>query len=170
MPLSDESRRWLRDATPAFESLLQRIHDISRTKDWEATLWCHLLNWLPVLPSSKVADDLIDRRINLVELGHCNWQEDRILWRLAEEVDEALLTLAIRRFASPEYTTGEFEEVLYAHPSNVWNLRSLAIAHPSDPHKQRTLIEYIRRHEDGADIARWACEKSPNFAAAWESS
>jgi hypothetical protein len=41
---------------------------------------------------------------------------DRLLWELADVVDESLLTLGKRRYINEEYSADEFEEVLYAFP------------------------------------------------------
>lgn len=107
----------------------------------EAVFWRYVLPSVPCVLPSFLVDDLIARDVDVGLLGHFPLR-DADLWKLVD-VDEALLTLALRRYASPEYDSGAFEEVVHSSPEHSWMLQTLIAHVPSDAEKLRVLARYI---------------------------
>lgn len=146
---------------PAVDRILLAIHGAVANESWEAQFW----ECLPLLftPPDEIVADLVRRDIAVEALGHCRLH-DAMLWSLAGRVDEALLTLAKRRYVHDEYTADDFEEVLHAYSSHEWMLGSLSGLPASDDEKINRLIRYIAAHPDSEKLVR---HQTPEFAAVW---
>lgn len=158
LDISDPRERWAQPAASAVDGLaglVTRLHERTRGASWEADLWLWLLQSLPGGVPEAVVHDLIDREIAIEAIGHCKLS-DAALWRLAGRVDEALLTLAKRRYVSERCTADQFEEVLHAFPEHEWMLTSLPGLLPSSRHKAVRLAEYIREHPRRDELIRHA--------------
>jgi len=103
-----------------------------------------LHKFVPWHPPEAVIDDLLARDIQRALIGHMALSDAR-LWALADEVDEALLTLAKRRYLNDRYDQWAFKEVLHAYPTHEWMLSSLVMLKPSHIEKAVILIEYIHK-------------------------
>ena len=125
---------------PIVAEVMREALRIVRGKPWEESFW-EEVNILG-LPSDVVTD-LIGRKVALSDLGHMIL-EDALLWKLADEVDEALLTLAKRRYLSALYDADRLEEVLHAYPDHEWMLWSLAQLVPDSGEKAKRLSVYVR--------------------------
>lgn len=130
------------------DRMLERLHRETRGMCWEPDFWSAVWEGLPTRLPRKIAESLIRREINIDELGHLLLDDD-LLWRLADRVDEALLTLAKRRYHQPRYDADAFEEVLYAFPTHDWMLRSLRGLVPSHEEKAERLQIYLDRYFGG---------------------
>ncbi len=93
------------------------------------------------VPPDAVIEDFLAREKVLLELGHLPLK-DAHLWRLAPVVDEALLTLALRRYCLPEYRPSDLEEVFFNFPAHEWMTGTLIRAEPSCMEKAELLLTY----------------------------
>lgn len=134
--------------------MLETLVPLVRGASWEPVLWRYLLPCIPCVIPSHLVDELIARDIEVVLLGHFPLR-DADLWKLVD-VDEALLTLAVRRYANPEYDCGAFEEVLHAAPEHGWVLRTLIAHAPSDAEKRRVLARYIDQSPERESLLKRA--------------
>ena len=125
------------------DGLIVTLMPLVEGAPWEAVFWRYVLPSIPCVIPTRLVDDLVARDIEVVLLGHFPLR-DADLWKLVD-VDEALLTLAVRRYANPEYDCGAFEQVLHAAPEHGWVLRTLIAHTPSDAEKGRVLARYIDR-------------------------
>ena len=125
------------------DEIIDTLVPLVRGQSWEPALWRYLLPHIPSVIPTSLVDDLIARDIEVVLLGH-QLLRDVDLWKLVE-VEEALLTLAIRRFVNTDYDFGEFEEVLYSTSNHGWVLESLVRQDPSDHEKLDVLASYVSR-------------------------
>lgn len=128
------------------DGMLETLVPLVRGTPWEPVLWRYLLPCVPCVIPSHVVDDLIARDVEVVLLGHQPLR-DIDLWKLVE-VEEALLTLAIRRYANPEYDSGEFEEVLFSARGQDWVLESLIRRDPSDTGKLDILASFVSQSDE----------------------
>ncbi|MEO1279771.1 MAG: hypothetical protein AAFV77_12510 [Planctomycetota bacterium] len=153
------------DAEPSavLESLLRRVADAVRGKDWESRFWSCVFAVVPTRFPDDIAEDLIDRDVNIDHLGHLQLS-DRLLWRLAERVPEALATLATRRFTDPEYDVDAFEEVLHGFPHEESMFRAVVYCQPSSRDKADRFAEYLRRLESPG---QWLEAARAHFLEKW---
>lgn len=168
LPVTDPREMWappMASVTDGLAGLLRRLHERTRGAAWEEELWFWLLQFLPGGFPEAVVHDLIDRQIAIGALGHCDLS-DRALWRLADRVDEALLTLAKRRYTCEQYAVDQFEEVLRAFPEHEWMLTSLPILPTSSREKAERLSAHIRKHPKRDRLLRHA---RAEFLEVWNS-
>ncbi len=137
------------------DGLIVTLMPIVEGMPWEAVFWRYVLPSIPCVIPSRLVDDLIARYVEVVLLGHFPLR-DADLWKLMN-VDEALLTLAVRRYTNPEYDRGAFEEVLHADSEHGWVLRTLIAHTPSDAEKRRVLARYIDQSPDRESLLKRAC-------------
>jgi len=137
------------------DGLIATLMPLVEGAPWEAVFWRYVLPSIPCVIPSRLVDNLIARDIEVVLLGHFPLR-DADLWKLVD-VDEALLTLAVRRYANPEYDCGAFEEVLHAAPEHGWVLRTLIAHTPSDADKRRVLAKYIDQSPERESLLERAC-------------
>lgn len=142
-----------------YQELLTRV----RGQAWERAFWRHALTHAPWPPPDSVLNDLLARDIETTLIGHLPLC-DQMLWKLADQVPEALLTLAKRRYASADVDEHRFEEVLNAYPRHRWMLQSLAWLTPSSRAKAVVLAKHIREIPDRDDLLK---NQSRLFAEAW---
>ncbi len=121
--------------------LFRAIHSALRGTPHEANSWFNLLN-APVCPPEDLLEDLIARDIHVGQIGHLPLS-DRLLWKLADQVPEALLTLGKRRFLDPTCPPERLEEVLHAYPNHQWLLRSLSELAEDASEKSQIVARYI---------------------------
>lgn len=84
-------------ASPLVDSLLRRLQAAVMGQPWEETFWDQVLTSVYTAIPDDIASDLLERGVSVMLLGH-QPLSDRVLFRLVDEVDEALLTLAKRRY------------------------------------------------------------------------
>lgn len=152
-------------ASPLIDAQLRRLERLVRDQAWEETLWDNVLRGVWTAIPDDVAESLIDRRIAILTLGHLPLS-DRMLFRLMDEVVEALLTLAKRRYINDRYTPDQFEEVLHAGRDNEWMLRSVVMLEPSHVEKARRLAECVASRRPPLRLPEAI---APSFRRAWES-
>lgn len=128
---------------PLLESLAAKIRGL----ECEKNLWWGLLHVLDHALPESVAHDLIDREIHVTLLGHTR-QTDEVQGRLADLVDEALLTIAKEFYTDNAHSIEEFESILKKHHDHHWMLSSLAHDAVSSPEKSALLEQFLMRHDD----------------------
>ncbi|MGD1917194.1 MAG: hypothetical protein ACFCBV_13545 [Phycisphaerales bacterium] len=161
-----QGRYW--DVPPSsvvVDRLLARILVAVRGQAWEETFWDHVLPRIATAIHDTIASDLLERGVSVTLLGH-QPLSDRLLFRMIDEVDEALLTLAKRRYLHGKYTPDQFEEVLYAGRRSTWMFHSLMGLRPSHDGKAERLALYV---SDSDPPIEWPKRVSDSFKRAWES-
>jgi hypothetical protein len=132
---------------PLLESLGAKIRGL----ECEPNIWWGLLAVVYHPLPDKVAHDLIDRDIHVEFLGHTR-QSDAVQWRLADLVDEALLTIAKEIYSREEHGADELRAVLEKYPDHHWMLSSLAFSATSSPEKSVLLEKFLMRHADAEHL------------------
>lgn len=108
-------------------------------------MWRKLLFLYNKPLSKEVAFDLMDRRIALTDLGHTR-QDDEVMWKLAELVDEALLTLAADVYIKPLYGLDETEKLFDQFHNNRWMLENIVYKEHSSIQKRMLLEAAIQKN------------------------
>ena len=152
-------------ASSLIDAQLCKLERLVRGKAWEETLWNNVLRGVWTAIPDGVAESLIDRGVAILTLGHMPLS-DRMLFRLIDEVVEALLTLAKRRYVNDRYTPDQFEEVLHAGRKSEWMLRSLVMLEPSHVEKAERLAAYIATCDPPLE---WPSFVSDTFQEVWDS-
>ncbi|WP_127583395.1 hypothetical protein [Paenibacillus koleovorans] len=135
------------------EDVLSELYHRLRSTDMEAAVWEELV-FLYKRPLPKtIAYDLIDRNIALIHLGHTK-QEYEVMWKLAELVDEALLTLASDIYTQRNFSLEETEILFDKFHGNTWMLETLIRKNPSSPEKRKLLESAILKNKDSARLHR----------------
>ncbi len=142
---------------PPLHHLVCKLHAAIRTTPAETAFWESVALWIPGSLPTDVFNDLLARNIAIDAVGHRD-EPDAHLWRLADRVEEALLTLAKRRYASPDCTDDQLEEVLFNFPDSTWMLSSLAAFEGSSARKVELVATYAARSNHFDQIRRNACE------------
>jgi hypothetical protein len=130
--------------------LIREIHLRIKGTAFERQLMGELLH---IVPPDDVLEDMLSRDVLVDQIGHLPLA-DSLLWRLADQVPEALLTLGKRRFLNAPYTADQFEEVLYAYPSHYWLFSSLAQLECDSPEKLDCLARYLAALPDRSTMMR----------------
>ncbi len=160
-----QGRFW--DVPPSsvvIDRLMRRIHAAVKGQPWEETFWDNVLPRISTAIADDVAADLLERGVSVMVLGH-QALSDRMLFRLVDEVEEALLTLAKRRYVLERYSPDQFEEVLYAGKDSAWVLTELIMFEPSTAEKAKRLVAYVVKHKPSVV---WPKRVSQTFKAAWD--
>lgn len=147
------------------DGLLYQVARAVRGKMWEARFWSCVFSVVPTRFPDRIAEDLIERDINVDHLGHLQLS-DRLLWRLSDDVPEALATLAIRRYVDSEYDADAFEEVLHAFPQEESMFRAVIYYQPSSQDKADRLAEYLDRLESSGE---WLVSAAKALLDEWRS-
>lgn len=150
-------------ASPIIDAQLRRLEHLVMGKPWEETFWNNVLRGVWTAIPDDVVAPLINRGVAILTLGHLSLS-DRMLFRLIDEVDEALLTLAKRRYIHDRYDADAFEEVLYAAPRHEWMLSSLIMLEPSHVEKAQRLATYIAKCDPPL---KWPPLVNETFQEAW---
>ena len=151
-------------ASQVIDAQLLRLERLVRGKPWEETFWDNVLRGVWTAIPDDVAGRLIDRGVAILTLGHLSLS-DKVLFRLMDEVNEALLTLAKRRYIHDRYDVDAFEEVLYAAPHDQWMLSSLIMLEPSIVEKAERLAAYIASCDPPL---KWPPRVSETFQEVWD--
>lgn len=151
-------------ASPLVDSLLHRLLAAVKGQPWEETFWDQVLPSVYNAIPDDIAEDLLDRGVSIHLLGH-QPLSDRMLFRLIDVVDEALLTLAKRRYIHDRYDADAFEEVLYASPKHEWMLSSLIMLQPSHVEKAQRLAIYIAKCDPPL---KWPPLVNETFQEVWD--
>ena len=87
LPSSFDVWHSVKDAEPSavLDGLLRRVADAVRGKEWESRFWSCVFSVVPTRFPDEIAEELIDRDVNVDHLGHLPLS-DRLLWRLADQV------------------------------------------------------------------------------------
>lgn len=142
---------------PELVSVFRDLYEAARGCSWEEAFWCGIVGVCPWPPSELVVESLLARDIAIERIGHL-MLSDRLLWRLAERVDEALLTLAKRRYEDPVYDHSAFEEVLNSFPNHEWMLQSLVGESVTSDTKAASLVEHLKGRSSPDALFRYASE------------
>ena len=130
-------------------SLLLELHQKLREQKCEQMFWGVILEKLEHPLPDEIALDLIERfEANdyvIHKLGHSR-QSDRVMWKLAPLVDEALLTLARSCYADSERDLSEFEKILKLFPNHEWMFDSVGHCSASSIEKRRAYEKAIENH------------------------
>lgn len=135
------------------EEILFEIYNAVKNSDVEETVWRELVFLYDKPLSKQIAFDLIDRKIALVELGHTK-QEHEVMWKLAEMVDEALLTLAIDVYTKITFGIDETEILFNKYHNNSWMLETLIHREPSSTEKRRLFESALQKNTDSDSLQR----------------
>ncbi len=147
---------------PDLRGLYVEMADRVRGTPIEAGFWGTILVG-PWVPPDSVIEDLLARDIETDLIGHLPLSDPR-LWKLADLVPEALLTLAKRRYLGERYDQYRFQEVLKAYPTHEWMLSSLPELTPSHPTKAEILVTHLRSLPDPEQYTRY---QSKVFEEIW---
>lgn len=123
------------------DGMIETVAQLVRGSSWESEFWMYVLRSCPCVIPSRLVEDLIARDIEVVMLGHLSLR-DRDLWNLFE-VDEAALTLAIRRYLYTDYDCYDFEEVVSNCVNRSWVIQTLASYQASDRKKLLVLANIV---------------------------
>ncbi len=123
------------------DGMMETVAQLVRGSSWESEFWMYVLRCCPCVIPSRLVEDLIARDIEVVMLGHLSLR-DRDLWKLFE-VDEAALTLAIRRYMYTDYDCDDFEEVVSNCVNRSWVIQTLASYKASDRKKLHVLASIV---------------------------
>lgn len=135
------------------EDILFEIYNEAKNTDGEEEVWKKLISLYDKPLPKQIAFSLIDRNIAIMDLGHSK-QEYDVLWRLAEIVDEALLTLAVGVYTQLTFGHEEMELLLNKYDNHNWMMESLIYKQPSSPEKRRLLEAAIKRNMDADRLQR----------------
>lgn len=120
------------------EDTVSEVYKTVKNTDVEEIVWRRLVFLYDKPLTKQIAFDLIDRKIALVELGHTK-QHYEVMWKLAELVDEALLTLAIDIYTITSFGVEETEILFNKYYDHKWMLETLIRTEPSSIEKRRLL-------------------------------
>ncbi|MGO4350086.1 hypothetical protein AB4Z45_31940 [Paenibacillus sp. MCAF9] len=135
------------------EDILFEIYNEAKNTDGEEEAWKNLISLYDKPLPKQIAFSLIDRNIAIMDLGHSKQDYD-VLWRLAEIVDEALLTLAIDVYTQLSFGHEEMELLFNKYDNHKWMMESLIYKQPSSPEKRRLLEAAIKRNMDADRLQR----------------
>jgi hypothetical protein len=127
------------------DDTLLRLHHKLRNTVCEERIWEVVLAVLKTPLPPSIAYDFIDRRIAINVLGHTK-QINTVQWRMAAFHDEALLTLAIDVYTSPQRDLAELHALFQDFPDHLWMLETLVRQNPSHPQKEHALVALITNH------------------------
>jgi hypothetical protein len=119
------------------------IYNKVRNTPIEEAVWSRLISFYKTPLPEEIVNDLINRRVAIIDLGHSK-QEDKVMWRLAELVEEALLTLAIEIYTNDSYNDEVTEKLFKKFFHNAWMMETLAYKKPSSHNKKRIYENYIQ--------------------------
>ncbi len=128
------------------EGMMETVAHLVRGSCWESEFWLYVLPCCPCVIPSRLIEDLIARDVEVVMLAHLCLR-DKDLWKLFE-IDEAALTLAIRRYIHTEYNSDEFEEVVSNCVKRSWVTQTLASYQASGHEKLIVLANTIYKSTD----------------------
>ncbi|MGO4543486.1 hypothetical protein AB4Z29_01620 [Paenibacillus sp. 2TAB23] len=135
------------------ENRMFEVYNAVKHTDIEGEVWSKLsLSYGEPFPQPIVMD-LIDRKIALVAIGHTR-QEHQVMWRLAELVDEALLTLAIDMYTIESFEIDSMASLLNKFSGNRWMLETLIFKKPSSLEKRSLLESAIQQNSHSVDLQR----------------
>jgi hypothetical protein len=120
------------------QDTLFEIYNKVRDTPIEEAVWSKLISIYETPLPEGIVNDLINRRIAIIELGHSK-QEVEVMWRLAELVEEALLTLAIEIYTNASFNDEETEKLFKKFFHNTWMMETLAYKKPSSQNKKKYL-------------------------------
>ncbi|CAM4470032.1 hypothetical protein PAEN110709_20005 [Paenibacillus endophyticus] len=140
-------------ASELTENRLFEVYNAVKHTDVEDEIWSKLsLSYGGSLPKPIVMD-LIDRKIAIMALGHTR-QEHQVMWRLAELVDEALLTLAIDMYTIECFGIDPMASLLNKFCGNRWMLETLIYKNPSSLEKRSLLESAIQQNSHSVELQR----------------
>lgn len=150
---------------PLVDEYLLEIHAALRQSRWEHAVWEQVLTQCPTQLPRAIWTDFLDRDLHVTRLGH-RWECEELLWRLADQVPEAVYNLAIRRYCNPEFSVDKLDELMYAFPDWRGVCNQLIFLTPDPPEKVTWLASRVREHCAKHMLVHrkhW----SPAFEAAW---
>ncbi|MCA9280278.1 MAG: hypothetical protein H6815_05865 [Phycisphaeraceae bacterium] len=121
------------------DDLMFQLHDAASGKHWEGLLWEEVVGALPTRLEARVANKLIDRGIAVSAIAH-SLADDAVLWRLADDYEEAMLTLAKRRYVNDAYSVDQFAEVLSAFPTQRGRLQQCLMGLDSSDNQKSQIL------------------------------
>lgn len=128
---------------PLDSALLHQLHSAFRGHPNESSAWADALGVFPGPVPDEIANDLIDRNVAVIDLGH-RVHSDAIMLRLIPLVDEALLSSVKLRYERPEYSLEAFVQWTEPHHTRDWLLRSFDHWHASSHEKHAVAQNWIR--------------------------
>ena len=145
------------EACPDVADALRQLHTWAKGRDGEYELWDTLL--CCYIPPDDIIDDLLRRELCVLSLGHMALA-DRWLWKLSDHVEEAKLTLALRRYINPAWSADQSEEVIYAFRESSWMMETLAGHEGSSLEKGMRFLHYVSlaSFETQARVATCMCD------------
>jgi hypothetical protein len=135
------------------EDTVFEIYKTVKNSDVEEIVWRRLVFLYDKPLTKQIVFDLIDRKIALLELGHTKQDYD-VMWKLAEIVDEALLTLAIDIYTNRTFGIEETEILFNKFYDHKWMLETLIRTEPSSIEKRRLLEAALQRNIDADSLQR----------------
>lgn len=126
------------------EDTVFEVYKTVKNTDVEEIVWRRVVFLYDKPLTKQIVFDLIDRKIALVELGHTK-QDYEVMWKLAEIVDEALLTLAIDIYTKRNFGIEETEILFNIFYDHTWMLETLIRNEPSSIEKRRLLEAALQK-------------------------
>ncbi|MBX9737884.1 MAG: hypothetical protein K2X32_13260 [Phycisphaerales bacterium] len=144
------------------DEYVTEIHALARGKFYEEELWSELLTVVPSPLPLPVAHDLVTRNIGVTSLGH-RYEHEAILWRVADQVVEAVYNLAIRRYENEHDGPDRLEEIFYQFPYWLEIGEMLAYRSAGTPEKLEWFVARMKEHKLPLDQPRRESHWNPEF-------
>ncbi len=139
------------------DALLHQLHTKLHRRRCETAIWAEVILRLRQPLPSEIAHELLDRlAYHLDHAMQHSRQNDDVQWRLATRGREALLTLAVERYALPDFSVADLDEVLTKYPHSHWMLDTLAHWHASSLEKEQAWLRVATQHPDRESFLRKA--------------
>lgn len=178
--VKDTSLEDLRQLMGEWLNLEKYLDDVSKVKvspieiatarsklngtDLEEQFWDQSLQYLEYNPGlDELLNYLIDNRIALLTLGHLSLP-DQFLWRLVDDVDEAILTLGKRYYQNQKYSIEDFIWFLNKYHNKPWLWDSLLHGEllgygcSPDAGKSTILVKLLFAKTDFDDLKRYVIQ------------
>ncbi len=144
------------------DEYITEIHALARGKFFEEELWSELLTVVPAPLPLPVAHDLVDRNIEVTSLGH-RYEHQAVLWRVADQVIEAVYNLAILRYENEHDGPDRLEEIFYQFPYWLEIGQILAERDAGTAEKLDWLVARMKEHSLHTDRTRRQQFWNPEF-------
>lgn len=135
------------------EDTVFEVYKTVKNTDVEKIVWRRLVFLYDKPLPKQIVFDLIDRKIALLHLGHTK-QHYEVMWKLAEIVDEALLTLAIDIYTKRNFGIEETEILFNKFYDHTWMLETLIRNEPSSIEKRRLLEAALQKNKNADSLQR----------------
>lgn len=141
------------------ENLINTVKEKLKGTELEERFWSECLFYIHKDSlNDELIDYLITNRISILKLGHL-LLPDKFLLRIANQVDEAVLTLGKRYYTDKNYSSYDFAELLKNFKDNEWLWRSLVNMDSECDEKRRVLLKSLFSITDFKELKRLVVEQ-----------